>query len=73
VADAEHVNGQGKHRQVSPPRVGLDWADPKLTVDTTDLLADADLATAQVDISPAQTEDPEFCPLDCPSVGGCRG
>ncbi len=57
MADAEHVNGQGKHRQVSPPRVGLDWTDPKLTVDATDLLTDADLATTQIAISPAQTED----------------
>ena len=56
-ADAEHVGGQRKHRQVSASGVGFDRADPKLTADPPDLLADADLAVVQVDIGSAQAED----------------
>src|ERR1019366_10030656 len=56
-ADAEHVGGQRKHRQVSAPGVGLDRADPKLTANAPDLLADADLTAVQVDIGPAQAEN----------------
>src|SRR5450755_4574157 len=43
AADAEHVGGEGKHRQLTAASAGLDRADPQLTVDAPDLLADADL------------------------------